>query len=74
VRLQGVALLGELSRSEFVYFGKKLNINMGTPSQLEAQSYAHRIYVLAHLVYDDTNGKSPTASRYARCLSMAPHA
>lgn len=52
-RLQGMALLGDLGRSDFQFFADGIQINMGSPTPLEWQSYAHRIYVLAHLVYED---------------------
>lgn len=52
-RVQGMALLGDLGRSDFQFFADGIQINMGSPTPLEWQSYAHRIYVLAHLVYED---------------------
>ena len=51
--VQGIALLGDLGRRDFQFFADSIQINMGTPTPLEWQSYAHRIFVLAHLVYED---------------------
>jgi hypothetical protein len=55
--VQGLALMGELKQSTFLYFGDKVQLNMGELTQLERDSYSYRIFVLAHLTYDDIGEK-----------------
>ena len=47
--MQGLALAGKLQQSDFFHFADKIRINMGACSPQEQDSYAYRVFVLAHL-------------------------
>ena len=54
--VQGLALMGILQQSKFLWYADKLRVNLGRPTEVEEQSYAYRIFVLAQLSSADAAG------------------
>jgi hypothetical protein len=57
--------MGKLAQSAFFFFGDKVRLHLGECTEVESDSYAYRVFVLAFLSYPDATSTDALMTKCA---------